>query len=44
MRVSGEPVNLCVKLVVFGEAFFAAPLDAEQDGEVEEYTAAPVPA
>ena len=28
-----------------GEAFIVAPLeDADQDGEVEEYTAAPVPA
>ena len=45
MRVNGEPVDLRVKLGPLGEAFFVAPLeDADQDGEVEEYTAAPVPA
>ena len=45
MRVNGEPVDLCVKLGPLGEAFVVAPLeDADQDGEVEEYTAAPVPA
>ena len=45
MRVNGEPVDLCMKLGPLGEAFFVAPLDeADQDGEVEEYTAAPLPA
>ena len=41
LRANGEPVDLCVKLGPLGEAFFVAPLDDNQDGEVEEYTAAP---
>ena len=33
-----------MKLGPLGEAFFVAPLDdADQDGEFEEYTVAPVP-
>ena len=45
MRVNGEPVDLRMKLGPLGEAFFVALLDdADQDREVEEYTAAPVPA
>ena len=45
MRVNGEPVDLCMRLGPLGEAFFVAPLeDADQDGEVEECTGAPVPA
>ena len=45
LRVNGEPVDVRVKLGPLGEAFIVAPLDeADQDGEVEEYTAVPVPA
>ena len=45
MRVNGEPVDDAREADPLGEAFFVAPLeDADQDGEVEEYTAAPVPA
>ena len=45
LRVNSEPVDLRVKLGPLGEAFFVASLDdADQDGEVKEYTAAPVPA
>ena len=43
--MNGEPVDLRVKLGPLGEAFIVASLeDADQDREVEEYTAAPVPA
>ena len=45
MRVNDEPVDLRMKLGPLSEALVVAPLDdADQDGEVEEYTAAPVPA
>ena len=45
MRVNGQPADLRMKLGPLGEAFFVAPLeDADQDGEVEECTGAPVPA
>ena len=45
MCVNGEPVDLRMKLCPLGDAFIVEPLDdADQDGEVEEYTATPVPA